>query len=174
MKKIRSLCFPVMLGAVLMSQHAHAADNLTFKGKLIIPACTVQNAEVNWGDIEIQTLVQNGGNQKDFTVQMTCPYHLGTMKVTITSNSQSGNSILVPSTSTSTNDGLLIYLYDRNSSGSIGNAISLGTPFTPGHVSGQLPTRNISLYAKLGYKGNMQNLRSGNFSATATLVALYL
>ncbi|EJG7502251.1 fimbrial protein, partial [Escherichia coli] len=53
MKKIRGLCLPVMLGAVLMSQHVHAADNLTFKGKLIIPACTVQNAEVNWGDIEI-------------------------------------------------------------------------------------------------------------------------
>lgn len=42
MKKIRGLCLPVMLGAVLMSQHVHAADNLTFKGKLIIPACTVQ------------------------------------------------------------------------------------------------------------------------------------
>lgn len=32
MKKIRGLCLPVMLGAVLMSQHVHAADNLTFKG----------------------------------------------------------------------------------------------------------------------------------------------
>ncbi|EFN9115622.1 fimbrial protein, partial [Escherichia coli] len=30
MKKIIGLCLPVMLGAVLMSQHAHAADNLTF------------------------------------------------------------------------------------------------------------------------------------------------
>ncbi len=29
MKKIRGLCLPVMLGAVLMSQHVHAADNLT-------------------------------------------------------------------------------------------------------------------------------------------------
>ncbi|EFF3690320.1 TPA: fimbrial protein, partial [Escherichia coli] len=29
MKKIRGLCLPVILGAVLMSQHAHAADNLT-------------------------------------------------------------------------------------------------------------------------------------------------
>ncbi len=38
MKKIRGLCLPVMLGAVLMSQHVHAVDNLTFRGKLIIPA----------------------------------------------------------------------------------------------------------------------------------------
>ncbi|HAI5696558.1 TPA: fimbrial protein [Escherichia coli] len=173
MKKIRGLCLPVMLGAVLMSQHAHAADNLTFKGKLIIPACTVQNAEVNWGDIEIQNLVQSGGNQKDFTVGMNCPYSLGTMQVTITSNNQSGSSILVPNTSTSSSDGLLIYLYDRNKNGSIGNAITLGTPFSPGNVSGQLPARNISLYAKLGYKGNMQSLKAGNFSATATLVASY-
>lgn len=55
MKKIRGLCLPVMLGAVLMSQHVHAADNLTFKGKLIIPACTVTKAEVDWGNVEIQT-----------------------------------------------------------------------------------------------------------------------
>ncbi|ENA20448.1 fimbrial protein papE [Escherichia coli 201600.1] len=162
-----------MLGAVLMSQYAHAADNLTFRGKLIIPACTVQNAEVNWGDIEIQNLVTSGSNQEDFSVNMQCPYHLGTMKVTITSNGQSGNSILVPNTSTTSNEGLLIYLYNRNVSGSIGNAITLGTPFTPENVSGQLPARNISLYAKLGYRGNMQNLRAGNFSATATLVASY-
>ncbi|WP_348522789.1 fimbrial protein, partial [Escherichia coli] len=99
MKKIRGLCLPVMLGSVLMSQHAHAADNLTFRGKLIIPACTVQNAEVDWGDIEIQNLVQNGGNQKDFTVQMTCPYHLGTMKVTIMATNTYNNAILVQNTS---------------------------------------------------------------------------
>lgn len=56
MKKIRGLCLPVMLGAVLMSQHVHAVDNLTFRGKLIIPACTVSNTTVDWQDVEIQTL----------------------------------------------------------------------------------------------------------------------
>ncbi|CAD5569489.1 fimbrial protein [Escherichia coli] len=173
MKKIRGLCLPVMLGAVLMSQHAHAADNLTFKGKLIIPACTVQNAEVNWGDIEIQNLVQSGGNQKELNVNMNCPaYSLGTMKVTITSNGQTGNSILVPNTSTQSGNGLLVYLYNRTTSG-IGSAITLGDSFTPGYITGQVPARNISLYAKLGYKGNIQNLRAGTFSATATLVASY-
>ncbi|MBD0029295.1 P fimbrial minor subunit PapE, partial [Escherichia coli] len=55
MKKIRGLCLPVMLGAVLMSQHVHAVDNLTFRGKLIIPACTVSNTTVDWQDVEIQT-----------------------------------------------------------------------------------------------------------------------
>ncbi|EIK7925562.1 type 1 fimbrial protein [Escherichia coli] len=172
MKKIRGLCLPVMLGAVLMSQHAHAADNLTFRGKLIIPACTVQNAEVNWGDIEIQKLVQSGGNQKDFTVQVTCPYHLGTMKVTITSNGQTGNSILVPNTSTASGEGVLIYLYNSNGS-SIGNAVTLGSQFTPGKITGTPPSRTITLYTKLGYKGNMQNLQAGAFAATATLVASY-
>ncbi len=174
MKKIRGLCLPVILGAVLMSQHAHAADNLTFKGKLIIPACTVTKAEVDWGNVEIQTLSQNGNHEKEFTVNMQCPYNLGTMKVTITAtNTQNNNSILVPNTSTTTGNGLLIYLYNRNQNGSIGDAITLGTPFTPEHVSGQVPARNISLYAKLGYKGDIQNLRAGTFSATATLVASY-
>ncbi|HFM3911006.1 TPA: fimbrial protein, partial [Escherichia coli] len=62
---------------------------------------------------------------------------------------------------------------NRHQNGSIGDAITLGTPFTPEHVSGQVPARNISLYAKLGYKGDIQNLRAGTFSATATLVASY-
>ncbi|HCQ3813681.1 TPA: fimbrial protein [Escherichia coli] len=173
MKKIKNLCFPLMLGAALMSQHAHATDNLIFKGKLIIPACTVQNAEVDWGNIEIQNLTQGGGNQKSFTVSMQCPYNYGSMKVTITSGSVSNNAILVQNTSITTGDGLLIYLYDMALNGSVGNPITLGTSFTPAHQDGSLPTRNIGLFAKLGYKGNIQNLRAGTFSATATLVALY-
>lgn len=173
MKKIRGLCLPVMLGAVLMSQHVHAADNLTFKGKLIIPACTVTKAEVDWGNVEIQTLSPDGsGHQKDFSVGMNCPYSLGTMKVTITSNGQTGNSILVPDTSSVSGDGLLIYLYNSNNS-SIGNAVTLGSQFTPGKITGVGQSKNITLYAKLGYKGNMQSLRAGTFSATATLVASY-
>lgn len=174
MKKIRGLCLPVMLGAVLMSQHVHAANNLTFKGKLIIPACTVQDAEVNWDNIEIQTLVQSGGNQKDFTVHMTCPYRFGSMKVTISTSAATYNKgIIVQGTSSRADDGLLIYLYNRHSNGNIGDAITLGTEFTPGYVSGTVPDRNISLYAKLGYKGDIQNLLARTFSATATLVASY-
>lgn len=137
MKKIRGLCLPVILGAVLMSQHAHATDNLTFKGKLIIPACTVTKAEVDWGNVEIQTLSQNGNHEKEFTVNMQCPYNLGTMKVTITAtNTQNNNSILVPNTSTTTGNGLLIYLYNRNQNGSIGSPIVFNSPFTPGYITG--------------------------------------
>lgn len=174
MKKIRGLCLPVMLGAVLMSQNAHAADNLTFTGKLVIPACTVTDTTVDWQNVEIQNLIQSGSYEKEFTVSMQCPYNLGTMKVTITAtNVQNNNSILVPNTSTTTGNGLLIYLYNRNQSGSIGSAIALNSAFTPGYITGTIPTRNISLYAKLGFKGNMQDLRAGTFSATATLVASY-
>ncbi|MBN6468806.1 fimbrial protein [Escherichia coli] len=172
MKKIIGLCLPVMLGAVLMSQHAHAVDNLTFKGKLIIPACTVTKAEVDWGNVEIQTLSRNGNHEKEFTVNMQCPYNLGTMKVTITSNGQTGNSILVPDTSSVSGDGLLIYLYNSNNS-SIGNAVTLGRQFTPGKITGVGQSKNITLYAKLGYKGDMRKLQAKAFSATATLVASY-
>lgn len=172
MKKIRGLCLPVMLGAVLMSQHVHAADNLTFKGKLIIPACTVTKAEVDWGNVEIQTLSQNGNHEKEFTVNMQCPYHLGTMKVTITATNTYNNAILVQNTSNTSSDGVLVYLYNSNA-GNIGTAITLGTPFTPGKITGNNADRTISLYAKLGYKGNMQSLKAGDFSATATLVASY-
>ena len=172
MKKIRGLCLPVMLGAVLMSQHVHAADNLTFKGKLIIPACTVTKAEVDWGNVEIQTLSQNGNHEKEFTVNIQCPYHLGTMKVTITATNTYNNAILVQNTSNTSSDGVLVYLYNSNA-GNIGTAITLGTPFTPGKITGNNAYRTISLHAKLGYKGNMQSLKAGDFSATATLVASY-
>ncbi|MCV5712384.1 P fimbrial minor subunit PapE, partial [Escherichia coli] len=131
MKKIRGLCLPVMLGAVLMSQHVHAVDNLTFRGKLIIPACTVSNTTVDWQDVEIQTLSQNGNHEKEFTVNMRCPYNLGTMKVTITATNTYNNAILVQNTSNTSSDGLLVYLYNSNA-GNIGTAITLGTPFTPG------------------------------------------
>ncbi|MCN4661871.1 P fimbrial minor subunit PapE [Escherichia coli] len=160
------------MGAVLMSQHVHAADNLTFKGKLIIPACTVTKAEVDWGNVEIQTLSQNGNHEKEFTVNMQCPYHLGTMKVTITATNTYNNAILVQNTSNTSSDGVLVYLYNSNA-GNIGTAITLGTPFTPGKITGNNADRTISLHAKLGYKGNMQSLKAGDFSATATLVASY-
>ncbi|HID5860448.1 fimbrial protein, partial [Escherichia coli] len=150
----------------------HAADNLTFKGKLIIPACTVTKAEVDWGNVEIQTLSQNGNHEKEFTVNMQCPYHLGTMKVTITATNTYNNAILVQNTSNTSSDGVLVYLYNSNA-GNIGTAITLGTPFTPGKITGNNADRTISLHAKLGYKGNMQSLKAGDFSATATLVASY-
>ncbi|MBB8272143.1 fimbrial protein, partial [Escherichia coli] len=149
-----------------------AADNLTFKGKLIIPACTVTKAEVDWGNVEIQTLSQNGNHEKEFTVNMQCPYHLGTMKVTITATNTYNNAILVQNTSNTSSDGVLVYLYNSNA-GNIGTAITLGTPFTPGKITGNNADRTISLHAKLGYKGNMQSLKAGDFSATATLVASY-
>ncbi|EGI1211071.1 P fimbrial minor subunit PapE, partial [Escherichia coli] len=123
MKKIRGLCLPVMLGAVLMSQHVHAVDNLTFRGKLIIPACTVSNTTVDWQDVEIQTLSQNGNHEKEFTVNMRCPYNLGTMKVTITATNTYNNAILVQNTSNTSSDGLLVYLYNSNA-GNIGTAIT--------------------------------------------------
>ncbi|EFC0901132.1 fimbrial protein, partial [Escherichia coli] len=97
---------------------------------------------------------------------------LGTMKVTITSNGQTGNSILVPDTSSVSGDGLLIYLYNSNNS-SIGNAVTLGSQFTPGKITGVGLSKNITLYAKLGYKGDMRKLQAKAFSATATLVASY-
>lgn len=61
---------------------------------------------------------------------MTCPYHLGTMKVTITATNTYNNAILVQNTSNTSSDGLLVYLYNSNA-GNIGTAITLGTPFTP-------------------------------------------
>ncbi|HHL5351837.1 TPA: P fimbrial minor subunit PapE, partial [Escherichia coli] len=148
MKKIRGLCLPVMLGAVLMSQHVHAVDNLTFRGKLIIPACTVSNTTVDWQDVEIQTLSQNGNHEKEFTVNMRCPYNLGTMKVTITATNTYNNAILVQNTSNTSSDGLLVYLYNSNA-GNIGTAITLGAPFTPGKITGNNADKTISLHAKL-------------------------
>ncbi|HCI3770840.1 TPA: P fimbrial minor subunit PapE, partial [Escherichia coli] len=117
-------------------------------------------------------LSQNGNHEKEFTVNMQCPYHLGTMKVTITATNTYNNAILVQNTSNTSSDGLLVYLYNSNA-GNIGTAITLGTPFTPGKITGNNADKTISLHAKLGYKGNMQNLRAGDFSATATLVASY-
>ncbi|MFO6428147.1 hypothetical protein ACLBOM_36395 [Escherichia coli] len=57
--KVRKLMIMAVLcwgGGITEGQ---AVDNLIFKGKLIVPDCTVNNGnpvETNFGDIEIQTL----------------------------------------------------------------------------------------------------------------------
>lgn len=83
---------------------------------------------------------------------MNCPYSLGTMKVTITSNGQTGNSILVPDTSTASGGGLLVYLYNSNA-GNIGTAITLGTPFTPGKSQEQHQPERLLFTQNLDIKG---------------------
>ncbi|NNT87413.1 fimbrial protein, partial [Escherichia coli] len=48
----------MLFAALFMSASAQASDNLQFKGKLIIPDCTINNGnpiETDFGDIEIQT-----------------------------------------------------------------------------------------------------------------------
>ncbi len=177
MKKLKTLCIPLMFGAALMSQSAAATDNLTFRGKLVIPTCTLNGsaAEVDWGDIEIQNLVANGGNDKKFILNFTCPYHENNLKMTIKPTQVVKNGILVPGTSDVANEGLLVYLFDSASAqnDAIGTALTPGVQFQPKYLNGASSNRNVTLHAQLGYVGALGKLKAGTFSVVTTLVATY-
>ncbi|WP_372342150.1 fimbrial protein, partial [Escherichia marmotae] len=69
----------MLFAALFMSASAQAADNLQFKGKLIIPDCTINNGnpiETDFGDIEIQTIVakNTGYHWKSLNIPVDCPY----------------------------------------------------------------------------------------------------
>ncbi|HEI2706146.1 TPA: type 1 fimbrial protein, partial [Escherichia coli] len=84
----------MLLAALFMSASTQASDNLQFKGKLIIPNCTVNNGnpiETDFGDIEIQTIAakNTGYHWKSLNIPVDCPYTLGTPKIKLTGNKAS-------------------------------------------------------------------------------------
>ncbi|MCZ9212622.1 hypothetical protein OM341_23640 [Escherichia albertii] len=84
----------MLLALLFATASVQAADNLRFKGNLIIPSCTVNNnspLETNFGDIEIQTIAsQNiGYHWKSLRIPVDCPYTLKTPKIKLTGNQAS-------------------------------------------------------------------------------------
>ncbi|WP_248431029.1 fimbrial protein [Escherichia coli] len=149
-----------------------AQDNLTFKGNLIIPNCTINNnnsIEIDWGNIEIQTLnpANNPSNRKDLDISINCPYSIGTPKLTVSANSQITMDKQGILTSKS-EEGLFVYL----SAGTVNGWLKY-------NEEQNIPKTNIKngsalrLYAFLGYSKNMSNLTPGPFSAGAALTLRY-
>lgn len=89
----------MLLAALFSAVSAQAADNLQFRGNLIIPNCKINNnqpVEIDWGDVEIQTIgykVTNPYLHKSKDISIECPYGYGKPRMKISGTS--GGSIMI-------------------------------------------------------------------------------
>lgn len=156
------LQYVVLFTMLHISTSAWPADNLRFKGNLIIPNCTINSGnpiETNFGDIEIQTLVagNTGYHWRQINIPVSCPYAIGTPKVRITGNKGvATNSI---QTNKYSNEKLAIYLKQSRASGGQGNNIIIGQSMSldSGTVSNN--KNNVYLTAGVAREGDMSLLK---------------
>ncbi|HDC1420162.1 TPA: fimbrial protein [Salmonella enterica] len=162
-----------MLGTI--SQVTQATPTvINFKGNLIIPDCTINNnspLEVDFGDVEIQTLdaLNTAYHARDFNIPMTCPYILGTPRLTLTSSAVHIAQQGIIQTS-KYNEGLVIYLRQKGGN----NVIPLGTATNvTNSVTGTGTSKTLTLNAGIGRYKEMQLLTPGPFTASASLQVRY-
>ncbi|EFH6733254.1 fimbrial protein [Escherichia coli] len=165
----------MLLAALFSAVSAQAADNLQFRGNLVIPNCTVNNGnpiETDWGSVEIQTLgnPNTPSHEKELNISVNCPYALGTpkMKVTGAAHTTSGEQGLQTS---KYDEGLLIYLRTKAARSWISYNAEQDIPVDS--ISGSGTDKTLTMYASLGYYKTMEDLKPGPFTAGATLEMRY-
>lgn len=155
-----------------------AADNLTFKGDLIIPNCTVNGGaplETDFGDIEIQKITTSnmGYYWNTLRVPVDCPYSSGIPKVKLDGNRGLLNRNAIK-TSKYDPSKLVIFFRENDSSG---DKIYLGSyqELKPNSVVGGGGGRRIILIAaSVGVEsGGVQALTPGRFTAAANMTVRY-
>lgn len=171
-KKIAEI---MLFTALFSTTSVQAADNLQFRGNLVIPNCTVNNGnpiETDWGSVEIQMLgnPNTPSHEKELNISVNCPYALGTpkMKVTGAAHTTSGERGLQTS---KYDEGLLIYLRTKAARSWISYNAEQDIPVDS--ISGSGTDKTLTMYASLGYYKTMEDLKPGPFTAGATLEMRY-
>lgn len=169
----------VLFAALFMAASTQASDNLQFKGKLIIPDCTINNGnpiETDFGDIEIQTIAakNTGYHWKSLNIPVDCPYTLGTPKIKLTGNQASfyKNSI---KTSKYDPEKLVIY-FRQGTADNRGAMINLGSyqNLATDAITGSSGTkRTVLITAGVGREQGMELLTPGPFTASANMEVRY-
>ncbi|EFO1265989.1 fimbrial protein [Escherichia albertii] len=176
MKKIAGI---MLFAALFTSASVQAADNLQFKGNLVIPNCTVNNnspIETDFGDIEIQTIVSPhiGYHWQSLRIPVECPYTLGAPKIKLTGDPAVAykNSI---KTSKYDPEKLVVYLR-QGTADKRGDVINLGSyhNLAAESVQGSSGTkRTVLIAAGIGREGDMGLLTPGPFTASANMEMRY-
>ncbi len=170
----------LFLGALFSASAAvQAANNLSFKGNLVIPDCTVNNnspIETDFGDIEIQTIEakNTGYHWKSLKIPVNCPYTLATPKIKLTGSQASyyKNSI---KTSKYDAEKLVIY-FRQGTADNRGAKIDLGSyqNLANDAITGSSGTkRTILITAGVGREEGMELLTPGPFTASANMEMRY-
>lgn len=176
-KKISGI---MLFAALFASASVQAADNLLFKGNLVIPDCTVNNnspIETDFGDIEIQTIAaaNTGYHWQSLRIPVDCPYTLGTPKIKLTGNQST--AVYQNSIKTSKYDPEKLVIYFRQGTASNrGAMIKFGSyqNLATESVEGSSGTkRTILITAGVGREGGMDLLTPGPFTASANMEVRY-
>ncbi|EIM7318259.1 type 1 fimbrial protein [Escherichia coli] len=172
MKKIAGFLVSVVL---LMSGSVQAADNLQFRGNLVIPDCKINGGKeilTDWRDVEIQTLgsPNTPSHEKELSISVECPYFLGTPKMKIVANAfiDPGRSGIKTS---KYDEGLLVYLRTKTPGSWVAYNAEQNIPVDS--ISGSGANKTLTMYASLGYFKTMEDLKPGPFTAGATLEMRY-
>ncbi|MGC0623102.1 fimbrial protein [Escherichia coli] len=175
-KKITGI---MLLAALFLAVSVQAADNLQFKGNLIIPNCTINKnnpIETDFGDIEIQTITSmNGGHHwKEIKIPVDCPYNIGKPRLIITGlrgEAHHGNAL---QTSKFAKEKLVVYLRAGTPS-SLGSFLDLNKEhiLDNQYVTGSGASKTIHMTAAVGREGGMELLTPGPFTASANMVFRY-
>lgn len=168
----------MLFAALFASVSVQAGDNLQFKGKLIIPNCTVNNGnpiETDFGDIEIQTIKapNTGYHWQSLRIPVECPYNIGKPRIKITGNvgGYHPNSI---QTSKFAKEKLVVYLRagtaeSREQFLDLNKEHVLGDKF----VTGSGTKKTILIAAGVGRDGELELLTPGPFTASANMEFRY-
>nr|HBA7838618.1 fimbrial protein [Escherichia coli] len=169
----------MLLAALFSAVSAQAADNLQFRGNLVIPNCTVNNGnpiETDFKDIEIQTIAakNTGYHWQSLRIPVDCPYTLGTPKIKLTGNQASyyKNSI---KTSKYDAEKLVIY-FRQGTADNRGAMINLGSyqNLVADAITGSSGTkRTVLITAGVGREEGMELLTPGPFTASANMEMRY-
>ena len=175
-KKIAGI---MLFTALFSTTSVQAADNLQFKGKLIIPDCTINNGnpiETDFGDIEIQTIAakNTGYHWKSLNIPVDCPYTLGTPKIKLTGNKASVYNNAIKTTKYDA-EKLVIY-FRQGTADNRGAMINLGSYqnlATDAIIGSGGTKRTVLITAGVGREGEMELLTPGPFTASANMEVRY-
>ncbi|EJV7098648.1 fimbrial protein [Escherichia coli] len=164
----------ITLVCVCLSMNSRA-ENLGFKGMLVIPTCSVnsgQAIDIDWGDIEIQELEKRKPTHKiKKEINIECPYAIGQPKISLT-----GARGPTPDTLSTTkkNEGLNIMLrYGEEWNGAQVPNVNSEQIIYRGLNSISDSSKQLNLWAALVAYQELSLLSPGPFSASANLALRY-
>ncbi|EFU2692427.1 TPA: fimbrial protein [Escherichia coli] len=172
-KKISGI---MLFAALFASASVQAADNLLFKGNLVIPNCIVNDnntVQVDWGDVEIQTFTGKlaAYHIKQVPIKLECPYYYNTPKLTLTGAvaSEGGNYLQT----SKYDEGLIISIrqgaFDNKNLVLLGKQIEI----VKDAITGTGKDKSLNLGFALARTKNIEDLKPGPFTASANMEVRY-
>lgn len=155
---------------LLVTANAYA-DNMLFRGNLIIPSCKLKHdIQVDWGDIEIQSLKEKNTSYhpKEVRIDLTCPYFYKTPKLKVIADRVENRAGIKTS---KYNEGLVVFLSTKTGEEWINTNEYFNIPEQD--ITGEAEDKVVHLYAWLGRYNEITDLTPGEWNAIASMEVRY-